>query len=132
MAYKQIICLGIKMVDQQVVRNDRFLISRTGVGNERPFWSKFANLFNALPKAVRVFITNRIDPLDKVKAEAVKTRLKSHFSSKVYPRIPGPLTTQKRDALIRKFSLISSTVYYNKTQFTFNDFSLQSYIPHFI
>ena len=60
---KQVICLGIKhkMVNKQVVTNNRFLIPAFNSGKERPFWSEFRRLFNALPRSNREFITERIE-----------------------------------------------------------------------
>ena len=101
MASKQVICLGIKhkMVNKQVVTNNRFLIPAFNSGKERPFWSEFRRLFNALPRSNREFITERIDPLDKNKANSVKEHLTLYYQRQLDGS--GPIDKKMRDKLVK-------------------------------
>ena len=49
MAIKQVVQLGLKMVDFEELGNSRFLIKMKSHDNQRPFWSTFAHQFNRLP-----------------------------------------------------------------------------------
>jgi hypothetical protein len=100
-ADKQILCLGLKMVDRQVVENNRYLVPALNAGPERPFWSKFRNLFNALPKTTRQFMTERIDPRDKGKAASVKEHLMKFYRHELDPS--GPLDDKKKEKLLKKY-----------------------------
>ena len=100
MADKQIICLGLKMVDRQVVGDNRNLVPAVNAGPERPFWSKFRNLFNALPSKTRQFLAERIDPLDKGKAASVKEHLMNFYRRQLDPL--GPLDDKKKEKLLKK------------------------------
>ena len=79
MAIKQIIQLGIKEIDPFKVKNNRYLIKHRTHDELRPFWSKFRFEFNNLPKPIRVFIVDNLNPLDKPSVEKIKARLKTHF-----------------------------------------------------
>ena len=101
MADKQIIGLGLKMVDKQVVVDNRYLIPAVNAGPERPFWSKFRKLFNALPYKTRQYIADRIDPRDKGKASSVKEHLMTYYRRILDPL--GPLDDKKKEKLLKKY-----------------------------
>ena len=80
MAIKQVVQLGLKMVDFEELGNSRFLIKMKPHDNQRPFWSTFAHQFNRLPLENRKFIHKTYDLSNKASVERVKNHLKCFFT----------------------------------------------------
>jgi len=107
MATKQIIQLGIKSLDAEKVKRDRYLVKVQENDEFRPFWSKFTEEFNKLPRDTRVHVIDNLDPLDKCKVEKIKTRLKTHFAQR-FDRTP--FSKKKVTTVLQKHKYSRSTV----------------------
>ena len=111
MAKKQIIQLGIKELDPEKLKLERYLIQARTNDNFRPFWSKFRSEFNNLPLKTRKYIIDILDPLDKPSMAKIKDRLKTHFRAKFDP---APPSKKKRSALILKHKYSKTVVIHRK------------------
>ena len=100
MAKKQMIQLGIKFLDPDRVRDNRFLIEQTCTDYLRPFWSKFLKEFNSLPLELRKEMIENLNVLDKAKMQIIKTRLRSFYRKEFSPS--GILTKEKRETILTK------------------------------
>ena len=101
MATKQIIQLGLKMVNKEELGKNRNLI-KAKIGDDlKPFWNNFSHMFNALPQASRDYIFKNLDPLDKAKMNGIKEHLKTHFQKKLLPT--GVIKETQKWALLKKF-----------------------------
>ena len=65
MARKQIIQLGLKFVNKDIVCDNNYLISRNRGSEYRPFELKFRTEFNLLPLETRKFVIDYLDTLNK-------------------------------------------------------------------
>ena len=92
MAVKQIIQLGVKMIDTVSVRDNRYIIPQTPDDHLKPFWGTFLKEFNGLPQTSRQFVVEHIGS----KMDAVKNHLKAYFV-KLYN--PDGLMSDKRKSL---------------------------------
>ena len=126
MAIKQIIQLGIKEIDPQKVKDDRYLIKHRLHDELRPFWSKFRFEFNNLPKPTRVYIVDNLNPLDKSSVEKIKARLKTHFRA-IFD--PAPFSKKKCSALIKKHKYSKSVVTKRKNTAKANKFEKDHNTP---
>ena len=79
MAIKQILQLGLKFVDPEIVRQNKFKVPRAPFDNLRPFWSVFCQEFDSLPMKSRQFIVNNLNFQDPSKISKIKNHLKAQF-----------------------------------------------------
>ena len=100
MAKKQIIQLGIKFLDPEQVRANRFRIARKPHDELRPFWNIFFREFNWLPLNSRKFIINNLFPCEKSYMIKIKDHLKSYFQKIYNPN--GLMSDNKRSTFLLK------------------------------
>ena len=100
MARKQIVQLGIKLLEKaQVVRNNYVIPRRRNV-EFRPFEFKFLSEFNLLPLVTRKKIIDILNPCDKRSMESIKCHLKEYYSKLYNPN--GQLSHDKIKKLLDK------------------------------
>ena len=125
MAKKQIVQLGIKFLDSNKVKENRYLVRIQLYDDLKPFWRTFLKEFNGLPLATRKYIIDNLDVLDKAKMGKIKDHLKTFYrkqfnpteidkeerrqilSSNLYSK--ATVLKRKREAEQRKYVLNNST-----------------------
>jgi hypothetical protein len=102
-ARKQIIQAGIKLIDHTQLHDRSFKVIRTYGDEKLPFRYRFLFEFNNLPLDLRKFISDNLDPLDRLKMDKIRTHLKSHFIREFDPECPATgISKEKRNQLLSK------------------------------
>ena len=100
MAIKQVVQQGLKSLDPQAVKDNRYKIRNKAGDNLCPFWKTFREEFHNLPLSSRQFIISNLDVNDKVKIGKIKNHLKNYFFKITNP--DGKLSDTKRSDFLHK------------------------------
>ena len=87
MAIKQIIQHGIKQLNLDQIRNNRYLIPVKDGESYGPFWTVFRKNFNILKLEIRKYLIETYDKNDKNSMLKIKEYLKKQFMSKISNRL---------------------------------------------
>jgi hypothetical protein len=115
MAKKQILQLGIKFLNQEEVRNDRYRAPIKPDDHLRPFWGAFLLEFNGLKLNSRKFIIDNLNVREKAKMAAIKNHLRDLFVKWYNP--DGLMSDAKRLAFLKKNRYAVETVKKRKADY---------------